>query len=594
MVSGKHWKKLLHDLHFVGLKGIMIAAAPGTAETPRAHITNMAALECLRDIGLEPECLAHATASQNMEHTRWCYSMAGEEIARIHSWGHDPHRHGDYSDASPCNHVDLPQTLAEPILIKRAKERGWDVRFSNSLTSFEDNGNEGVLARIKDLATAREYTIQTKYLFGCDGGRSAVVRQLNIPLIKKPGGGLALNILVETDLSHLIKTRVGNLHWCVQPDRPHPKWGHMGIVRMVKPWHEWMFIILPEPTWDPTKDPEPTEEEYMVRVREFIGDDSIPARFLGVSKWAINEIVAEHYSNDNNNIHCLGDSVHRHPPFNGLGSNTCIQDAYNLAWKIAYVLKGQAGSDLLSSYSVERQPVGLGVITRANQGFRDHFACWEALGITEDTLEKSAAAFNELKAPTAAGTKRRKAFRKAVENTAHEFHAVGQEMNQRYDGSSAIYVADEPEPRPALPEDPVFYYQISTYPGARLPHAWINRRIPSEQPISTQDLCGKGRFTIISGPGDGEGKWKQAAQDLSKKLGLEISCVSVGYGCDWEDVYFDWERRREVDDDGCVLVRPDRFVGWRSTSLPEGDLSLKIETVVKSILNVNAQTNGHS
>lgn len=61
----------------------MIAAAPGTADTPRAHITNMAALECLRDIGLEEECLAQATASENMEHTRWCYSMAGEEFARI-------------------------------------------------------------------------------------------------------------------------------------------------------------------------------------------------------------------------------------------------------------------------------------------------------------------------------------------------------------------------------------------------------------------------------------------------------------------------------------------------------------------------------
>ena len=66
-----------------GYTGVMIAAAPGTADTPRAHITNMAALECLRDIGLEEECLAQATKSENMEHTRWCYSMAGEEFARI-------------------------------------------------------------------------------------------------------------------------------------------------------------------------------------------------------------------------------------------------------------------------------------------------------------------------------------------------------------------------------------------------------------------------------------------------------------------------------------------------------------------------------
>ena len=571
-----------------GLKGVMIASAPGTSDTPRAHITNMAALECLRDIGLEEECLANATKSENMEHTRWCYSMAGDEYARIHSWGHDPHRHGDYHDASPCNHVDLPQTLAEPILVKRARSRGWGIRFSTALTTFTDHGpSKGVTSTLKDLTSSREYTIKSRFLFGCDGGRSTIMRQLNLPLIKKPGGGLALNLLVETDLSHLTKTRRGNLHWTIQPDRPHPKWGFMGIVRMVKPWHEWMFIILPDPSWDPATDPEPSEAEYMTRVREFIGDDSIPARLLGVSKWAINEIVAESYSSTTQNIHCLGDAVHRHPPFNGLGSNTCIQDAYNIAWKTAYTLRypSISAQRLLSSYSTERQPVGVGVITRANNGFRDHFAVQSALGVIEPDLASRTAAFNELKSPTAAGTKRRAAFRKAVEQTAHEFHAVGQEMNQKYDGSPAVYFGDETGPRPPLPEDSVFYYQISTYPGSRLPHAWVNLRVPNQQPISTQDLVGKGRFTIICGPGDalGERKWYAAAKEVSERLGIEVSCVSVGYGCDWEDVYFDWERRREVSDEGCVLVRPDRFVGWRSMEMVENPAG-KVEAVIRSIL----------
>ena len=93
-----------------GLTGIMLSAAPGTSDTPRAHITNMAAMECLRDIGLEEECVDAATKGECMEHTRWCHSMTGEEWARIYSWGHDPYRHGDYSMASPCTHVDLPQT----------------------------------------------------------------------------------------------------------------------------------------------------------------------------------------------------------------------------------------------------------------------------------------------------------------------------------------------------------------------------------------------------------------------------------------------------------------------------------------------------
>lgn len=70
----------------------MLAAAPGTSDTPRAHITNMAALECLRDIGLEEECMQVAVPNDCMTHTRWCRSMTGEEFARIYSWGNDPQR----------------------------------------------------------------------------------------------------------------------------------------------------------------------------------------------------------------------------------------------------------------------------------------------------------------------------------------------------------------------------------------------------------------------------------------------------------------------------------------------------------------------
>lgn len=70
----------------------MVAATPSTADTPRAHITNMAALECLRDIGLQEELLKVAVTRNSMQHTRWGRSMAGEEFARIYSWGNDPAR----------------------------------------------------------------------------------------------------------------------------------------------------------------------------------------------------------------------------------------------------------------------------------------------------------------------------------------------------------------------------------------------------------------------------------------------------------------------------------------------------------------------
>ncbi|KAL5043459.1 hypothetical protein BDW71DRAFT_210295 [Aspergillus fruticulosus] len=567
-----------------GLKGIMISAAPGTANTPRAHITNMAALECLRDLGLDREIMKVACdGEEHMVHTRWCHSMAGEEYARIYSWGNDPTRKGDYERASPCSPVDLPQTLLEPILVRHATWHGFITRFDTTLLSFVRDEEQRITATLRDKLSRREYRIRTKYLFGADGARSQIVKQLDLPLAVKPGQGLAINVLVKADLSHLVAHRKGNLHWVMQPDREHPSFGWMAIIRMVKPWDEWMFILFPAPDYDPTTASQ-SKEEYLQRVKELIGDET-PADILSISRWYINETVAERYSDGN--VFCLGDAVHRHPPLNGLGSNTCIQDAFNLAWKIAYVHRGIAGASLLSTYSVERQPVGHGIVTRANQAFRDHHRIWDALGMLGASLEERQGALHELAEPTAAGRERRRTLQKAVAHTAHEFHGLGVEMNQRYEGLG-IYDADESEPF-VLPgraaEDPVLHHEPNTYPGCRLPHVWLNRAVP-EKPVSTIDLAGHGAFTLFTGIGGAQ--WKEAAERVTDRLGVILRAHSIGFRQDWEDVYFEWERLRGVEESGAVLVRPDRYVAWRADKVL-GDVTAceeKLSAVLKSILSL--------
>ncbi|KAL2855264.1 FAD binding domain-containing protein [Aspergillus pseudodeflectus] len=546
-----------------GLKGVMISAAPATANTPRAHITNMAALECLRDIGLDKELHELSSKGDCMIHTRWCHSMAGEEYARIHSWGHAPERKA----TSPCSPVDLPQTLLEPVLVRHAAQRGFATRFNTELLSFE-NGQDGVItATVYDKLSSLEYKIRTKYLFGADGARSQVVKQLGLPLSIKPSQGLAINVLVKADLSHLVDTRRGNLHWVMQPDKEHPQFGWQGIVRMVKPWNEWMFILLP--TRDCDISIEPSKDEYLQRVREFIGDET-PAEILDISKWFINEIVAEKYSEGN--IFCLGDAVHRHPPMNGLGSNTCIQDAFNLAWKVAYVHKGLAPPSLLDTYSIERQPVGNSIITRANQAFRDHFDIWEALGTLPNELQARQDALSELREPSPKGRARRAAFQKAITQSSREFHGLGIEMGQVYSGPG-IYASEEGLPYKRIgraAEDEVLYYEPSTYPGCRLPHVWLNKTVPTE-PVSIIDLAGHGAFTLFTGIGGDP--WRRAAEEVSAELGIQINVHAIGFRQEWEDSYFDWERLRGVEEDGAVLVRPDRVVGWRAQSVPRSSES---------------------
>ncbi|KAJ5397894.1 hypothetical protein N7509_006007 [Penicillium cosmopolitanum] len=569
-----------------GIRGIMVSSCPTNADTPRAHITNMAAMECLRDIGLDVECNRLATSGKNMMHTRWAYSMAGEEFARIHAWGHDPKRKGDYETASPCDPVDLPQTLLEPILVRYATLNGFNCRFDTTFVDFTQD-QDGTTSTLQDNITGVKYKIRSKYLFGADGARSEVFRQAELPLDVRPDQGLAFNVHLKADLSSYMQYRTGCLHWLLQPDREHPLFGWACIARMVKPWDEWLFIVLPERGKE--LECNPTNEEWLTRMKEFIGDDSIHTEILGVSKWRINDVVAEKFSNGR--VFCLGDAVHRHPPSNGLGSNTCIQDAYNLAWKVAYVLKGQASPSILETYTTERQPVGRGVVTRANQSFRHHGPVWDALGVSLPNTDDRKRALDELTHATPNGRSRRAALQSAIEETEHEYHALGTEMGQFYK-SSAVYSADEqtsfftPE---VVAQDPDLVLTRSTYPGCRVPHVWLNNATPVQR-ISSIDLAGGGAYTIYTGIG-GEA-WKYAATQVGSELGIKINCYSIGFRQDYEDVYFDWARVRGVDETGCVLVRPDRFVSWRCNEVlvDKAQCVAQLQEVMLSILGYQVET----
>jgi len=249
---------------------------------------------------------------------------------------------------------------------------------------------------------------------------------------------------------------------------------------------------------------------------------------------------------------------------------------------------GLASPTLLETYSIERQPVGYGVITRANQAFRENQAVLQAFGFLSPDVETRKRALQELSSPSEAGRARRKALQAAIEQEEHEFHGLGQEMGQRYE-SSAVYTADEKTPYKApeaVAKDHVLNYVPSTYPGCRLPHVWLNKAVPVE-PVSTIDLAGKGAFTVLTGIG-GEA-WKEAASEVGRKLGITINAYSIGFRQDYEDVYFDWARIREVDETGCILVRPDRFVAWRCPEVL-GDAAQcadKLDTVMRSILGLS-------
>lgn len=205
---------------------------------------------------------------------------------------------------------------------------------------------------------------------------------------------------------------------------------------------------------------------------------------------------------------------------------------------------------------------------------------FDALGFLLPSLQERKQQLAILDELSERGRAKRRQLMDAIDYTCHEFLAQGSDMNQRY-VSSAVFLQGAGDP-PPLPSDPVLYHEPHTFPGLRLPHGWLNTAIPQKQ-ISTLDLAGKGRFALFTGHGGDA--WRTAAKSVAQDLRIDIGVFGVGYGLEYEAVYNDWYRLREVEEDGCLVVRPDNFIAWRSNAVVD-DCRTALQTVFRSILSL--------
>jgi 2,4-dichlorophenol 6-monooxygenase len=365
----------------------------------------------------------------------------------------------------------------------------------------------------------------------------------------------SMNIVFEADLSRHVAHRPSVLYWVLQPGSDIGGIG-MGLVRMVRPWNEWLIVWgygINQPA------PELNDAQATQIVRNLVGDQTVPVKITSTSVWTVNNQYATRYAAGR--VFCMGDAVHRHPPSNGLGSNTSIQDAYNLAWKLALVIGGQAVPSLLDSYDAERAPIGRQIVRRANQSISEFGPIFQALGLLDTgDAARLRANMEARKQATPAAAEQREKLRRAIAFKDYEFNCHGVELNQRYDSAAVV-----PDGTTAAPwaRDAELYYQPTTRPGARLPHVWLQR---DGKPVSTLDLAGHGRFLVLTGIG-GEA-WVTAAQAAAARFGIDIATQVIGPDRDCTDLYGDWAEAREMAEAGCLLIRPDQHVGWRACTAP--------------------------
>jgi 2,4-dichlorophenol 6-monooxygenase len=541
----------------LGVQTWLVSSLPTTSLLPKAHVLNQRAMEILGDLGLAEEIYERGTPRANMSATGFYAGFAGPTadhgrlIRKMECWGAgytDP----DWMAASPRAQSNLPQIRLEPILKRRAEELApGRVHFHHEVTDLVQD-EDGAVATVRDKDTGEDYRVKADWVLACDAGRTIGPR-LGIELegVRELQNEVSLHI--SADLSQWARDPDVLIRWIWIPER-----GAMAVLVPMGPDHwgpdseEWVFHLNYN-----ADDPSALDDEKVAQdMRDALGIGDHPVTVHKVSRWTLEGVVASRYKVGR--VFVAGDAAHRHPPTGGLGLTSAMHDVHNLCWKLAAVVHGQAGAELLETYEAERRPVDARNVQRSVENAFNHMVIGEKLGLmVSATPEANWAALRRLWNDEPEDAAHRREVRNALASQSMEFREHVVEYGYVYD--STAVVADGSEPF-ATPDD-IRLYQPSTRPGHPLPHAWLEDDDGNR--LSTLDLVRPGRFLLIAGE-DG-GAWREAARTLAQAEGLPVDAVCIGHlDGDYLDACCHWLRRREIAADGAVLVRPDRFVAWRA------------------------------
>ncbi|MEU4395359.1 FAD-dependent oxidoreductase [Kribbella sp. NPDC023855] len=323
------------DLSRRGLAVRIIDKSAGPQEGSRGFGVKPRTLEIFDDLGVAGDFLAadHYTGRTKVH-------MGGALLAdfRIKSRAPTPER--PYP-----NYVSLPEWKTEEILRGRLAQSGVTVEFGVALTSFVDEG-DSVTVQLSDGSQAT-----ASYLVGCDGGRSTVRKQLGLAFEGSTTDARAL--LADVDVSGLEDEDAVHI-WAGD--------GAMIVLRPYAPGQPWQVIA------SIGADEEPSLELLQRFARERTGLSTLELSNLRwLSVWRYSLRIVDRYRVGR--VFIAGDAAHIHSPFGAFGMNTGIQDAYNLGWKLAYVLQGKASEELLDTYETERLPVGRAILDESDRRF---------------------------------------------------------------------------------------------------------------------------------------------------------------------------------------------------------------------------------
>ena len=331
-----------------GVESLVVERHEGTAIHPRAAHFSQRTIELLRSVGLEDEVV---TASE-LEFVQNGAIVSVESLGGKELEYYFRHINEGVEELSPSPRLFVTQIGLEPLLQRRAEELGARLEWGTELVSFETDG-DGVAATIRRRADGAEETVRARYLVAADGARSPVRERLGIPLRGRGSFSNSITIYFRADVNELVGDRSLSVVYVFHPNQ-------QGFFRFSRAGDAGFLVVNATLDANGTRNRDlwaaADDEQCVEYVREALGAPDLPVEIENVQRWNASAEWAERFRDGP--VFLAGDAVHAMPPTGGFGGNTGIQDAHNLAWKLAFVLDGAAGNGLLDTYDAERRPVG--------------------------------------------------------------------------------------------------------------------------------------------------------------------------------------------------------------------------------------------
>lgn len=514
-------------LSYNGVSSLLVERHSGTSPYPKARALNSRTMEIFRQLGIETDVRRISLPPEDSGYAVWMKTLAdGRELSRKKMIAVGPDE--SYNSLTPTPGCTSSQDILEPLLLRAAQSKfsassNSQISFDTELVDLEQNF-DGVSVVVTNHKTMEKKIINAKYVIAADGASSRVRDILGIRMVGADIPGFTINILFRADISRYIEGR--SINMCIIRNQEAPE--ARGVLAKLPVRDLWYFqasagLALGHPS--------PIKEGYSPErckeiIRKVVGEDDIDLEVIRAVPWSTSAKYAERFAAGR--VFLAGDAAHLMPVTGGFAMNTGIQEVHNLTWKIAMSVNGFAGTDLLASYSAEREPTGRWTVEEVFNNFK-------SLRLEEQQAQKNV--------PPASRLGVRPEY----------FNELGLIFGASYESTAVVPDGS----REVQTLNRVTDYTPTARPGHRVPHLWFIKNDWSR--VSTTDLIGPFMLLLC---GDEGVHWLDAATEIADRLPVKAHMVGhrgdlyMSDNSSWPDAF-------GINLDGALLVRPDGYVAWR-------------------------------